>query len=76
MKSVIYTGTESTLHPVAGTLKPGLNLVSDVVADQLLAAGKLSGEFLPQEARPAEVAEAATEPVVKRDRRPERHEKE
>jgi hypothetical protein len=51
VKLVFYTGTESTYHSHAGVLKPGRNEVHrDHVADQLLAAGAITGDFLPGDA--------------------------
>jgi hypothetical protein len=79
MKSVIYIGTELTLHLLAGELKPGFNMIqSDEVAEQLLAAGKLTGDFLPEDvARALPAVEATPAPnIEKRDRRPERRERE
>lgn len=47
MKQVFYTGSEPVLHVKVGELKPGLNEVHrDDVAEQLLAAGRITGQFL------------------------------
>ena len=51
MKPIFYTGQTETVHSHAGLLKPGLNEVHrDDVADQLLAAGAITGDFLPGDA--------------------------
>ena len=50
MKRIRYAGAETTLHPEAGELRPGVNEIhDDDVADRLLAAGRLTGAFLPVE---------------------------
>jgi hypothetical protein len=48
VKLIFYTGATETCHSHAGVLKPGLNEIHrDELADQLLAAGEITGDFLP-----------------------------
>jgi len=46
MKVVLFHGPAPVVHPLAGELVPGPNEIhDDALAEQLLAAGRFSGQF-------------------------------